>query len=215
MSLCRKFRWDYMIVLKDDSLSSVWDEFEGLKKLNEYNQYNHSWRGRSQYFEAVNGIEYSYGSPEKRIEIHVVVCIEREPFVNSDDEVDVRSCKHAWISSQPLTESNLHLRCNLCARGRWQIEESFLDEKHRGYTYEHAYTHNWNGMKAFHFLMRLGHLLNVLALASEGIATFVDLLGIKGFFHNLVSTMAATPFEPYRKRLDERMARKRQLRLVA
>lgn len=152
---------------------------------------------------------------EKRIKIHVVVCTEREPFVNGDDEVAVRSCKHAWISSKPLSESNLHLRCNLCARGRWQIEESFLDEKHRGYTYEHAYTHNWNGMKAFHFLMRLGHFLNVLALASQGIATFVDLLGIKGFFHNLVSTMDATPFDAYRDLLDQRMARKRQLRLVA
>ncbi len=214
MSLFRKFRWDYMIVLKDDSLPSVWAEFAGLKRLKYFGQYDRSWQGCSQCFEFINDIEYSYGSPTKRIGVHVVVCLEREPFVNKDAEKDLKLSKHAWISSKPLTENNLHLRCNLCARGRWQIEESFLDEKHRGYTYEHAYAHNWNGMKAFHLLMRLGHLLNVLALASQGIATFVDLLGIKGFFEKLVSTMGATSFDAYRDRLDERMARKRQLRLV-
>ncbi len=70
-------------------------------------------------------------------------------------------------------------------------------------------------MKAFHYLMRLGHLLNTLALASQGIATFVDRLGIKGFFEILTSTVAAMTFDAYRDRLDERMVRKRQLRLVA
>ena len=215
MSLCQKLGWDYMIVLKDNSLPSVWEEFYGLKRIEKSDQHHCAWQGRRQNFEFINNIEYTYDSPAKRIKVHVVVCLEHEPFVNSNGDVDVRSSKHAWISSQPLSESNLHLRCNLCARGRWQIEESFLEEKHRGYTYEHAYTHNWNGMKAFHFLMRLGHLLNALALASQGVATFVDLLGIQGFFQKLLSTMDATSFDAYRDRLVERMARKRQLRLVA
>ena len=215
MSLCRSFGWDYMIVLKDGSLPSMWQEFESLKSLGKFGCHDCAWQGRKQHFEFINDIEYSYESPAKYIKVHIIVCFECEPFVNGDDEVDFKISKHAWISSKPLTESNLHLRCNLCARGRWQIEESFLDEKHRGYTYEHAYAHNWNGMKAFHYLMRLGHLLNVLALASQGIATFVVLLGIKGLFGELTSTMGATSFDAYRDRLDERMARKRQLRLVA
>ena len=215
MSLCRDTGWDFMAVLKDKSLPTLWQEYEGLRSVNAHGCHNRSWRGREQYFEFINDIEYSYGSPAKRIKVHVVLCVEREPFVNDNHEVDHRMSKHAWISSKPLTESNLHLRCNLSARGRWQIEEAILDEKHRGYTYEHAYSYDWNAMKAFHYLMRLGHLLNNLALASQGIATFVDQLGIKGFFEVLVSTVSAMPFDAYRDHLNERMARKRQLRLVA
>jgi len=215
MSLCDDTGWDFMIVLKDGSLPSMWEEFVGLRSLGAYGCHNQSWRGREQRFEFVNNIVYSYDSPAKQIKVHIIVCFEREPIVNDDDEIDHRTSKHAWISSKPLTESNLHLRCNLCARGRWQIEESILDEKHHGYTYEHVYSYDWNAMKAFHYLMRLGHLLNSLALASQGIATFVNRLGIKGFFEILTSTVAAMTFDAYRGRLDERMVRKRQLRLVA
>ncbi len=215
MSMCRDTGWDFMIVLKDGSLPSIWEEFEGLRSLKAHGYHNRSWRGREQIFEFINDIGYSFDSPAKNIKVHMVVCFEREPFVNDDDEIGHRASKHAWISSKPLAGSNLHSRCNLFARGRWQIEESILDEKHRGYTYEHAYSHDWNAMKAFHYLMRLGHLLNILALASQGVATFIDRLGIKGFFQILSSTVEATSFDAYRARLIERMARKRQLRLVA
>ena len=33
IELCRKKRWDFMIVLQNKSLPSVWEEFEGLKKI--------------------------------------------------------------------------------------------------------------------------------------------------------------------------------------
>jgi hypothetical protein len=33
MELCRKNCWDFMIVLQDKSLPSVWEDYEGLKKI--------------------------------------------------------------------------------------------------------------------------------------------------------------------------------------
>jgi len=33
MELCQKYHWQFMIVLQDKSLKSVWDEYAGLKKL--------------------------------------------------------------------------------------------------------------------------------------------------------------------------------------
>jgi hypothetical protein len=32
MELCRQYNWDFMIVLQDGSLPSVWEEIEGLKR---------------------------------------------------------------------------------------------------------------------------------------------------------------------------------------
>ena len=39
-------------------------------------------------------------------------------------------------------------------------------EKHQGYNYEHCYAYDWNVMRGYHYLMRIGHLLNVLAALS-------------------------------------------------
>ncbi len=33
MEICRNYNWDFMIVLQDKSLGSVWEEYEGLIKL--------------------------------------------------------------------------------------------------------------------------------------------------------------------------------------
>lgn len=71
--------------------------------------------------------------------------------------------RHAWLSSEPLAKENLQERCDLGARHRWAIEEAILVKKHQGYHYEHLFSFNWNAMKGYHYLMHLGHALNVLA----------------------------------------------------
>ena len=78
LEICRKNKWDYMIVLQDKSLPSVWEEYEGLKKLEEKNQFSTTWGGRRQDFTWINGIEYSYGeNGRKRQMVNLVVCEER------------------------------------------------------------------------------------------------------------------------------------------
>jgi len=39
MNICRKNRWDYMMVLQDDKLPSLWEEYDGLLKLLPENSY--------------------------------------------------------------------------------------------------------------------------------------------------------------------------------
>ena len=67
------------------------------------------------------------------------------------------------ISSAPLTEGNVHYRCNLAARHHWAIENQILVEKRHGYDYEHRFSYHWNAMKGFHCLMRLEHLRALVA----------------------------------------------------
>jgi hypothetical protein len=74
MELCGKKKWDYMMVLQNKSLKSVWQEYEGLKELETDNQFNMNWGNRKQQFEWVNGIEYYYGPNESKKQIvHLVV----------------------------------------------------------------------------------------------------------------------------------------------
>jgi hypothetical protein len=178
---CRDYGWQFMIVLQDDSLPSVWEEFRGLRKI-EPHTFSHKWGDRHQRFQWVNNIHYHWGDKQqKRQTLHVVVCEERWEAIDPDTAQPVqKTSRHAWISSEPLNRDNLHPRCNLIARHRWGIESNILVEKRHGYQYEHRFSENWIAMKGYHFLMRLGHLINVLSQRTAHLAHLVRRRGVRG-----------------------------------
>jgi hypothetical protein len=213
MDICRKNKWQFMIVLQDKSLPSVWEEFHGLKQLEKNNHFSMKWGNRRQRFEWINNIEYCYGpNQRKRLVVHVVVCQE------TWEEIDPKTCapvtktsRHAWLSSKPLSQSNVHERCNLGARHRWGIETGILVEKHHGYNYEHCFSYNWNAMRGFHYLMRLGHMFNVLAQYSTALIKTVQKLGVRGFIDFVRSTMEGPWLNT--ERVRQRLEAPFQLRL--
>jgi len=214
MELCRKNNWDFMMVLQDSSLKSVWEEYNGLKQLEENNTHKTKWGDRRQRFEWVNGIEYYYDTKAfKKQIVHVVVCEEswQEIAKDSTETITMQS-RHAWISSQPLNKGNIHQRCNLAARHRWGIESCFLVEKRQGYQYEHLFSYNWNAMKGYHYLMRLGHLINILAHNSERLVAMVREFGARGLIRFVCGTLSGPWLDPLwvRKRLADPF----QLRLI-
>jgi hypothetical protein len=209
---CRKKNWDFMIVLKDKSLKSVWREYEGLKELCSENRRSMKVNGRLQRFRWVNDIVYEFADGKDEV-VHVVVC--RETWMQIDEETNEpveKNSKHAWISNLPLDMFNLHARCNLAARRRWNIEKQIQTEKCNGYNYSHCYAYNWNAMKGFHFLMNIAVAINELARNSEPLCKeFVE----KGFgrFIGFVRDTLSGPWLD--KESTEAMLRKKfQLRLV-
>jgi hypothetical protein len=192
MDICRKNKWQFMIVLQDKSLPSVWEEFNGLKQLEKNNRFAMKWAERRQRFEWINNIEYCFGpNQRKRIIVHLVVCKETWEEIDPDTcQPATKTSRHAWLSSKPLNQRNVHERCNLGARHRWGIESGLLVEKRHGYNYEHLFSHNWNAMRGFHYLMRLGHMFNVLAQYSTALIKTIQKLGARGFIDFVRSTMA-------------------------
>jgi len=63
-------------------------------------------------------------------------------------------------------------------------------EKRHGYNYEHLFSLSWNAMKGFHYLMRIGHMFNVLAQYSTALIKTEQELGVRGFIDFVRSTMA-------------------------
>jgi hypothetical protein len=187
---CRDYGWQFMIVLQDDSLPSVWEEFRGLQKIETQNVFPHQWGDRRQQFRWVNNIHYYWGDKErKRQTVHVVICDERWKEIDPDTAKPVeKTSHHAWISSQPLNRANVHERCNLIARHRWAIESNILVEKHQGYQYEHRFSENWTAMKGYHFLMRLGHLINALSQRTTHLAQIVRRRGVRGLIQFIRDT---------------------------
>ena len=214
MARCRNYRWDFMIVLKDGSLSSVWEEYHSLLHEQEENRRQQNWGERRQHFQWVNSIRYEYGpNAKKSIDIHVVVCRESWEALDTNTlEIVSKENKHAWISSRPLSRLNVHTRCNLGARYRWGIEGAFLVEKHHGYAYEHAFAKQWNAMKGYHYLMRLAHLLNTLARFSKELSELFSELGVQAAISFIRNTLTG-PWLDHQE-LEQRMARPFRLRLL-
>lgn len=193
MDFCqREKNWDFMIVLQDDSLPSVWEEFEGLKKLQTENHLRRKWGNRKQHFQWVTDIEYYYGpNDRKRLTVHLVVCEEEWEDLDENNQSITKRSRHAWLSRKEPTKKNVHERCNLGARHRWGIESGFLVEKRHGYQYEHCFSYNWDAMIGFHYLMRIGHALNVLAQFCTALFKKVRELGVRGFIDFVRETMAS------------------------
>ena len=183
IALCQQYNWQYMIVLQDKSLSTVWEEVEGLRALQTKNTYTRTWKGRQQEFYWVNHIAYEYQSDGMKTHpVHVVVCEEQWQEIDKDTgEIINKKSRHAWVSSEPITQKNVHERCNLGARYRWGIEDSMNTEKNRGYHYEHPFSYDWKAMRSFHALMRIAHFLNALAQRTKKAKEFIGELGIKGY----------------------------------
>jgi len=194
--LCQKYRWDYMIVLPDQSLSTVWEEIEALHPLQPNNQLKRKWNGRRQSFWWVNDISYEFKSDggSKVMTIHAAVCEEEWEEVNARTaEIETKRSRHVWVSCRPLNSQNIHERCNLGARKRWCIENSMQTEKRRGYCYEHPFSYSWAAMQGYHQLMRLAHLMHAIAFATKRVMKQVRQTGIRELLY-LVKETCANPW---------------------
>ena len=153
--------WEYVIKFSKNKLKSFAKILNKQRKLKRMIPSQPSYRGRRQEFYWKNNLEYGY---DWELMVSLVACLERREEVNKQTgAIDVKYSEHTWISSISLTIDNVHELLNLGARKKEAIEDSINTEKNRGYHYKHLFSHNWNAMKGFHLLMRLGHALNALS----------------------------------------------------
>jgi len=190
IQICRKNKWGYMISLKQGSMSAVWSDAVGIMKLEDKNRLRVMWGDRRQNYRWANEIEYDYRDNNgvlRRLKLNVVICDETWTVVHSRSTGETEECstRYAWLSSSPINRSNVFNRCTKMGRYRWGIENNILTEKHQGYYYENCYSYTWNVMEGYHYLMKIGHFLNVMVANSELLNSKVKELGIRGFFRKM------------------------------
>ena len=150
---------------------------------------------------------------KKKQIVNVVVCEETWEEVSADStRIIKKKSRHAWISFKPLNKNNLNERCNLAARHRWNIEAGILVEKHHGYHYEHLFAYDWQAMKGYHYLMRIGHMINILVLYSERLAKTIRNLTMTGFIGFVFNTLRGSWLDS--SRIKKYLEAPFQLRLI-
>lgn len=168
-------KWEYIIRLPKIKLTDFAKLLNCNKSMQQAIPGQEGYRNRKQLFHWFNNIVYGY---EYQLNINLVACSEQYSKVNNKTG-DIVECfsEHAWISSIRININNVHELLNLGARKNYFIEDSINTEKNRGYNYKHLYSHNWNAMKGFHYLMRLGHAINALCEFSKKLKQYIKTLG--------------------------------------
>ncbi len=175
--LCHRYGWKFMIVLKDDDLPSVNEEFEALSTLQPENRL--VWRtGKQaqikQAFRWADDIAYT-DSEKREHTLSVIECLETKP----DKEGQKKTTKFKWVTNCRVSCKNVTPLSNDGGRMRWKIEnEGFNVQKTGGYELEHTYTNDPTSAKVFYLLLQIAHLLaQLLYKATLLKRDFLDGLG--------------------------------------
>jgi len=159
--LCDKNDWKFMIVLTDDDLRSVNEEFEALSSLqlgNHLTVVTGNNREIRQAFRWVNEISYTDSNSEE----HIIDCIECIETTSDEKGVETHT-RWKWTTNCRVTDRNVIALANDAGRNRWKIEnEGFNTQKNGGYGLEHAYTADPNSAKVFYYLMQIAHMISQL-----------------------------------------------------
>jgi hypothetical protein len=119
-ALCEKYYWKYFVVLQEDDLSSVHEEFEALMPLAPEHRlrFQPSDRYRVQQdFRWMNDISH-LDSESREHTIAVLECLETRP----DAHGNPRTTRFKWITNFNLKCNNVTTLANQGGRLRWKIE---------------------------------------------------------------------------------------------
>ena len=157
-SICEKYGWKYLIVLQENDLPFVQEQFNGL--LDTFPENHLRFRPPDQYktaqdFDWVNDIEY-VDSENNAHTVSVIRCLETKP----DAKGELKTTRFKWITNFTVKIINVIELANQGGRLRWKIEnEGFNVQKNGGYALEHAYTRHAVAAKVFYLLLQLAHSL--------------------------------------------------------
>lgn len=160
-SLCEAYAWKYIIVLQEEDLPSVHEEFEALTRLEPGHRlrfYTGPASRVRQDFRWMNEICY-VDSRKVEHTLSVIDCLETKPT----SEEALETTRFKWVTNFHVTDRNVIPLANQGGRLRWKIEnEGFNVQKNGGYALEHAYTRDANATKVFYLLLQIAHLLSQL-----------------------------------------------------
>jgi hypothetical protein len=156
-TLCQQYGWKFMIVLKDDDLPSVNQEFAALKALMPGDKLRFRTGQQleiTQLYQWVDSITY-VDSDQQQHALSVLECHETKPSAEGR-----QTTKFKWITNLAVAAKNVRELASDGGRIRWKIEnEGFNTQKNDGFALEHAYSQNETATKVFYFLLQIAHLL--------------------------------------------------------
>lgn len=146
--ICEEFSWKYIITFKEGSMSSVYQEFEALKKAAPENSAHREKGNIIQDYSWVNGIDYNK---------HKLNALEFKETSRGGEKYFV------WLTNFTIGASKNYEEIMKGGRCHWKIEnQGFNIQKNGGYGLEHAYSQNNIAIEIYYILLQIAHNINQL-----------------------------------------------------
>ena len=160
-SICEKNYWKYLIVLQEDDIPYINDEFKALSPLapEDHLVFRTGIQLEIQQdLHWVNQIAY-VDSRQDEHGVSVIECLETKP----DSSKQPKTTRFKWVTNIHVTIRKVVALANHGGRLRWKIEnEGFNVQKNGGYALEHAYSQNATAAKIFYLLLQIAHSISQL-----------------------------------------------------
>lgn len=212
MDLCVKNGWDFIIVLKDGNLPSVWKEVNSLLQIKSgftelfKNSVKDGLQISDHYF-WIKDIDY------KKQKINWI-CLESKVFNVKAKTTEKH--RFAYITSVEVNPDNI-VKLVAAGRGRWNLENCFNNQKNRGYFLHHKFSRScYNALMNWHALRQIGYTISQLVHHLRSIKAFLRenrKITDKALWEDAVSCMIAHSIDKVMEEYDQWAMKKRQVRL--
>jgi len=150
LRICEQNHWAYVLTFKAGRTPALWEDFQGLLKVSPENRHRLKLAdGTQQHYHWVNDIDYldDDGHPHR---FSAIQCAETR---------DEQTTLFAWITPWQVTVHNVVAIAEQGGRNRWKIEnQGFNTQKNSGLNLTHAYSIGRDNLKAFYYLLQIGHI---------------------------------------------------------
>ena len=157
-ALAKEYDWRYVFILKPGRIPSVWADFQQLLELCPDQKVEKDLPdGTRQVYRWVKQMSYT-DSAGRRWTFDVIQLQETK---------DGKTTTWAWVTDLPVDHDTVVEIAQGGGRPRWCIEnEGFNVQKNSEMKLEHAYSFGREQLKAFYFLLQIGHM--ILQLLEKG-----------------------------------------------
>jgi len=175
--ICSQFNWDFMIVLQDGSLTTLWEDFEGLMNMGDYaigaKDTLPLWVDEDWLYRWQNKLDYQGQDFEGTLNLLEISKL--------DKQTGAFERRRAFVTSHRLMKEELK-DLEKIGQQRWKIENQGFDvQKHHGYALEHVYARDAQAMKVVYQLIQIAHLLNQLVLKADILGVFSEIENLKSY----------------------------------
>jgi len=174
LQLAKDYHCNYVLTFKPGHMPAVWEDFQGLLKLDPENTLERSTpEGVHQVYRWVHGLSYR-DDQERTWRFNAIECKET---------VHGETTTFAWITDLEVNAHKVEDVATKGGRHRWHIEnQGFNRQKNSGFNLEHAFSIDPEKLKAYYYLLQIAHM--ILQLVEAG-----------SLLRNLAAEFGRTPMQ--------------------
>ena len=180
---CSKYHWNYIFVLQETVLKTLWVDFHGMFKLTktaiggrvEHNEFFNENRR----YRWINALDYQGTDFNGKVNLLAIA---------SENDKGIYQIKRAFITNHEISRKSA-MKLEVTGQLRWKIEnEGFDIQKHHGFNLEHTYSKHPNAMKVIYLLIQIAHIISQLFIESDLINACIG-LSLKSCFKKLIEAI--------------------------